>query len=125
MRCPAMWSYVIAASTGDPRRRPGSVFTVQSTSYGPGPCRDGLNCSSRYPVSYTGAHPQRDNGMSRGFSRDDELTTTLSRDGSRDVLAEVRVQTPCSERCRSSTENPFNPPMQVFWGRYTTCASQQ
>lgn len=34
--------------------------------------------------------------MSRGFSRDD-LRAGLSRDGSRDVLAEVRVQTPLEQ----------------------------
>ncbi|KAH0816486.1 hypothetical protein GEV33_006304 [Tenebrio molitor] len=106
-----MWSYVMAAARGDPRRRPGSVFTVQSANCGPGPCRDGLNCS-RYPLNsgYKSATFQKD-GISRGFSRD-ELDTTLSRDGSRDVLAEVRVHTPYSERCHSPSDTPFTQPLQ-------------
>lgn len=113
VQCPAMWSYVMAAARGDPRRRPGSVFTVQSANCGPGPCRDGLNCS-RYPLNsgYKSATFQKD-GISRGFSRD-ELDTTISRDGSRDVLAEVRVQTPYSERCQSPTESPYTQPLQVY-----------
>lgn len=121
MQCPAMWSYVMAAARGDPRRRPGSVFTVQSANCGPGPCRDGLNCS-RYPLNsgYKSATFQKD-GISRGFSRD-ELDTTLSRDGSRDVLAEVRVHTPYSERCHSPSDTPFTQPLQVFtffvWGNF-------
>ncbi|KAJ3661333.1 hypothetical protein Zmor_005732 [Zophobas morio] len=108
-----MWSYVMAAARGDPRRRPGSVFTVQSANCGPGPCRDGLNCA-RYPLNsgYKSAGFQRD-GVGRGFSRD-ELDSTLSRDGSRDVLAEVRVHTPYSERCHSPTETPLTQPLQVF-----------
>ncbi|XP_063911104.1 cyclic nucleotide-gated cation channel subunit A isoform X1 [Zophobas morio] len=106
-----MWSYVMAAARGDPRRRPGSVFTVQSANCGPGPCRDGLNCA-RYPLNsgYKSAGFQRD-GVGRGFSRD-ELDSTLSRDGSRDVLAEVRVHTPYSERCHSPTETPLTQPLQ-------------
>ncbi|XP_019872466.1 cyclic nucleotide-gated cation channel subunit A [Aethina tumida] len=97
--CPAMWSYVMAAARGDPRRHPGPVFTVQSANCGgPGPCRDGLNTHARYPANSTGPFksPLQKDGVSRGFSRDD-LRAGLSRDGSRDVLAEVRVQTPLEQ----------------------------
>lgn len=111
MQCTAMWSYVMAAARGDSRRRPGSVFTVQSSnSCGPGPCRDGLNCV-RYPLNsgYKSSTLQKD-GDSR-FSRDE--LEALSRDGSRDALAEVRVQTPYSERCQSPSEAPFSQKLQV------------
>lgn len=105
----------MAAARGDNRRRPGSVFTVQSASNcgPPGPCRDGLN-SSRLPLnsSYTGTDLHQD-GITRDFSRD-ELSPNLSRDGSRDALAEVRVHTDGQERCHSPTEMPFvQPIMQV------------
>ncbi|KAK9711921.1 hypothetical protein QE152_g25166 [Popillia japonica] len=107
-----MWSYVMAAARGDPRRRPGSVFTVQPTSNcGPGPCRDGLNsgCNS----TYTSNAVNRDSFnvvLSRNFARDDypysyarhPLGSAISRDGSKDVLAEVRVQTPISDTTNTS-----------------------
>jgi len=76
----------MAAARGNVSNRTGSVFTVQTgNSCGdPGPCRDGLNSfkARRKP---------------RGFD------PTLSRDGSRDVLAEVRVQTPYSGHSLSET----------------------
>ncbi|XP_050506561.1 cyclic nucleotide-gated cation channel subunit A isoform X3 [Diabrotica virgifera virgifera] len=106
-----MWSYVMAAARGDPRRRPGSVFTVQSVSSGtgPGPCRDGLSANpSKYTANslagYTRVIPK--DHFAREFSRN-QLTTsnsTLSRDGSRDVLAEVQIHTPLSERCQTPAE---------------------
>ncbi|CAH1170272.1 unnamed protein product [Phaedon cochleariae] len=97
-----MWSYVMAAARGDPRRRPrGSVFTVQAVAgAGPGPCRDGLN-------SYRHQYHGKKDGIIRGNSRD-ALTneSTHSRDGSRDKLAEVRVYTPLA-RCNTPTEIPL------------------
>lgn len=72
----------MAAARGNVSNRTGSVFTVQTGNNcgDPGPCRDGLN-------SFTGRrkHP------------------ALSRDGSRDVLAEVRVQTPYGGHSLSET----------------------
>ncbi|XP_066250973.1 cyclic nucleotide-gated cation channel subunit A isoform X1 [Euwallacea similis] len=79
-----MWSYVMAAARSNVSTRAGSVFTVQTgNNFGdPGPCRDGLNSCS--------FQPNRTNHIPRSFSRSD-FNATLSRDGSRDVLAEVRV----------------------------------
>ncbi|XP_065160015.1 cyclic nucleotide-gated cation channel subunit A [Atheta coriaria] len=131
-----MWSYVMAAARGDPRRRPpsGSVFTIQSS--GPGPCRDGLSGGSRttgvggsgggYATrdydnaarnsalagsAYAREHLQNDGGgginavLFRNCSRDrisnhskeGLISTTISRDGSRDALDDVRIQTSLSD----------------------------
>lgn len=105
----------MAAARGDNRRRPGSVFTVQSANCGPpGPCRDGLN-SSRVPLNSSNAYTSattnihRD-GIAGNFPRN-ELSPTLSRDGSRDALAEVRVHADSSERCQS-------PPLQEVNGNF-------
>ncbi|KAF5278102.1 hypothetical protein FQR65_LT03618 [Abscondita terminalis] len=105
-----MWSYVMAAARGDQRRRPGSVFTVHSTGYGPGPCRDsGLNLHSSY-----NRDPARSTRRTifASYSKDaltaestDELSR-LSRDGSRDdVLSEVRVHTPIRNIRRLSQQS--------------------
>ncbi|GJQ84028.1 putative cyclic nucleotide-gated ion channel [Trypoxylus dichotomus] len=88
----------MAAARGDPRRRPGSVFTVQPTSNcGPGPCRDGLNsgCNSTYGRSFTREE------YPYNYARH-PLGSAISRDGSKDVLAEVRVQTPISDTTNTS-----------------------
>ncbi|KAK4877621.1 hypothetical protein RN001_010127 [Aquatica leii] len=105
-----MWSYVMAAARGDQRRRPGSVFTVHSTSYGPGPCRDsGLNLHSSY-----NRDPSRTarRTIFASYSKDaltaestDELSK-LSRDGSKDdVLSEVRIHTPIRHIRRLSQQS--------------------
>lgn len=109
----------MAASRGDPRRRAGAVFaTVQSANCGPGPCRDGLN--SNFGRSAYGDQRKTDitrnafgsAGLRGGFPRN-ESAAELSRDGSRDTLAEVRVQTPFSEKCRSATDPQLNATAQV------------
>lgn len=96
----------MAASRGDPRRRAGTVFaTVQSAHCGPGPCRDGLGgLSGRYPTSNTYSKSTDFFGTGRGGFPRNESAAELSRDGSRDALAEVRVQTPLSEKSRSATD---------------------
>ncbi|XP_050301470.1 cyclic nucleotide-gated cation channel subunit A isoform X1 [Anthonomus grandis grandis] len=104
-----MWSYVMAASRGNVNQRAGSVFTVQSGNNcgAPGPCRDGLNlCRLQSSGRFKPPPPNHAEQILRSFSRTD--FNALSRDGSRDVLAEVRVQTPFDDRCFSETtlDNP-------------------
>lgn len=112
----------MAAARGDSHhRRPGSVFTVSSAGTGhhhhhsggggPGPCRDALTSQTPLNRAYSGhraasgnSHFPRDSGglnavLSKYNSRD--LLTNyrdgISRDGSRDALSEVRIQTPLSD----------------------------
>lgn len=103
----------MAATRGDPRRRVGSVFTVQSA--GPGPCRDGLGGGARLPLrdDYKyGRTTFTSTGIRREFPRI-ESATELSRDGSRDALAEVSVETPLSEKARSATDPQLSESAQV------------
>lgn len=106
----------MAATRGDPRRRVGSVFTVQSA--GPGPCRDGLGgggAGTRLPLrdDYKyGRTTFTNTGIKREFPRI-ESAAELSRDGSRDALAEVSVETPLSEKARSATDPQLNDLAQV------------
>lgn len=88
----------MAAARGDPGRRPGPVFTVQSANCRSAPCRDNLNSgnNSRY---------SRESPRCKVILTNDRITSTFSkniikkssgfsRDNSRDVLAEVTVDTP-------------------------------
>ncbi|XP_071054272.1 cyclic nucleotide-gated cation channel subunit A isoform X1 [Onthophagus taurus] len=117
-----MWSYVMAAARGDSRRRPGSVFTVQqqSSNCAPGPCRDGLNSTS-----YTRPQPSGRDGLTSVLSRTPypredfnysnyagrhPLGSAISRDGSKDPLSEVRVQTPISDATTTSPAHEDNGP---------------
>ncbi|CAG9857625.1 unnamed protein product [Phyllotreta striolata] len=101
-----MWSYVMAAARCDPRRRPGSVFTVQAAAAaasshraGPGPCRDGLAADGS--AKFVPNSIQRD-GAGGDFSGDELDANEAGM--SRDVLAEVQVHTPLAERCRRFQE---------------------
>lgn len=103
----------MAATRGDPRRRVGSVFTVQSA--GPGPCRDGLGGVTRLPLKDDykyGRTTFTSTGIRREFPRI-ESAAELSRDGSRDALAEVSVETPLSEKTRSTTDPQLSESTQV------------
>lgn len=124
--CSAMWSYVMAATRGDPRRRAGSVFTVQSSSCGPGPCRDGLHSdyANRYPKTPTSnlpdgfrSHLDRNaylNVNNREFQRKGgEENFAFNKENTKDVLAEVRVQAPLSDKSRAATDPQLNGTDQV------------
>lgn len=98
----------MAAARGDPRRRPGSVFTVQSANCRPGPCRDGLNSAnnSRYARDSPSCKVILSNDrITSTFSRDNLKSASVSRDGSRDVLAEVTVDTPLTESYKEIDSN--------------------
>ncbi|XP_031346873.1 cyclic nucleotide-gated cation channel subunit A isoform X2 [Photinus pyralis] len=111
-----MWSYVMASARVDQRRRPGSVFTVHSSNYGPGPCRE-----SPFPNSSTRRSAQSARNSRRSifasYSKDaltsessDELSK-LSCEGSHDDV--VRVHTPVSETPRLSGQHNHYEPNNV------------
>ncbi|XP_030766128.1 cyclic nucleotide-gated cation channel subunit A isoform X2 [Sitophilus oryzae] len=105
-----MWSYVMASARGNLNSRTsGSVFTVQAiNSCGdPGPCRDGLNSERFQAKTRFKVHGP----LSRGLTRPD-LANAFSRDGSRDALAEVRVQSGCPDECRSVSNSTLDNPSQ-------------
>lgn len=115
----------MAATRGDPRRRAGPVFTVQSSNCGPGPCRDGLHSeySNRYPRNTSdlprGFRSNLDrnaylNANSTEYDRKDRTQNFVIKDSAKDVLAEVRVQDPMSEKSRSANEAQLGSADQVF-----------
>lgn len=115
----------MAATRGDPRRRVGSVFTVQSA--GPGPCRDGLRGGGGPPLrdDYKyGRTTFTSTGIRREFPRI-ESAAELSRNGSRDALAEVSVETPLSQKARSATDPQLSESAQVSWSRREKGAEKQ
>lgn len=100
----------MAAARGDPRRRTGAVFTVNSVNCRPGPCRDGLNtgCNSNFsrePMPRQSARKSIFASYSKdvlNYESSDELNK-LSREGSKeDVLSEVQIHTPTLNQKRSS-----------------------
>ncbi|KAF7267727.1 hypothetical protein GWI33_019085 [Rhynchophorus ferrugineus] len=108
-----MWSYVMASARGNMNNRTGPVFTVQTANScgDPGPCRDGLN-SDRFPTKPRfKVQPQLLNALSRT-----DLGMVLSRDGSRDALAEVRVQSGCAD---NTLDNPSQHNYRVVKNNFT------
>lgn len=115
----------MAAARGDPRRRPGSVFTVHAANCGPGPCRDGLNtgCNTGFSRDALASRNAR-RSIFASYSKDvlnsessDELSK-LSRDGSKDdVLSEVRVHTPLSRSRRPSQRRYSQQVSRIFMFR--------
>lgn len=110
----------MAAARGDPRRRPGSVFTVQSANCRPGPCRDGLNSASNSLYTRDTLNSREgcrailsNDRITKTFSRDD-LKSGFSRDGSRDVLAEVSVDTPLSVSYNGTESNSRNAQVTIL-----------